>query len=82
MVVADSVVRLIPGVLGSDESSESESFSEPEVLEYPQYTRPEIFRGMRVPDVLLSGDHGAIAEWRKKESLRVTSERGRRKKNS
>lgn len=82
MVVADSVVRLIPGVLGSDESSESESFSEPEVLEYPQYTRPEIFRGMRVPDVLLSGDHGAIAEWRKKESLRVTSERGRREKNS
>jgi tRNA (guanine37-N1)-methyltransferase len=82
MVVADSVVRLIPGVLGSDESSESESFSEPGVLEYPQYTRPEVFRGMRVPKVLLSGDHGAIAEWRRKESLRVTSERGRRKENS
>jgi len=78
MVVADSVVRLIPGALGSDESSESESFSDPGVLEYPQYTRPEVFRGMRVPEVLLSGNHGAIAEWRRKESLRLTAERRRR----
>jgi len=77
MVVVDSVVRLIPGVLGSDESSESESFSEPGVLEYPQYTRPENFRGMRVPEVLLSGDHGAIADWRKAESERLSRERER-----
>jgi tRNA (guanine37-N1)-methyltransferase len=75
MVVADSVARLLPGVLGSDESSESESFSEPELLEYPQYTRPETFRGARVPEVLLSGDHGAIAEWRRVESLRLSRER-------
>ncbi len=72
MVVADSVARLIPGVLGSEASAKSESFSEPGVLEYPQYTRPEEFREMRVPEVLLSGNHKAIAEWRRLESLRLS----------
>ena len=75
MVVADSVARLVPGVLGSDESAKSESFSEPGIVEYPQYTRPEMFRGMRVPEVLLSGNHEAIAEWRREESLRLSQEK-------
>lgn len=68
MVVIDAVARLIPGVLGRDESAESESFSE-HLLEYPHYTRPPDFRGWKVPDVLLSGDHGAIARWRREQSL-------------
>ncbi len=66
MVVMDAVTRLLPGVLGKDESSKDESHAQPGVLEYPQYTRPERFRGRRVPKVLLSGDHAAIAAWRKK----------------
>lgn len=64
MVVADAVTRLLPGVLGKDESSVDESHSQPGVLEYPQYTRPEIFRGQRVPPELLSGDHQSIKYWR------------------
>ncbi len=68
LVLIDAVARLIPGVLGKDESSESESFSEP-LLEYPQYTRPAEFRGWKVPEVLLSGDHGAVARWRREQSL-------------
>lgn len=64
MTIIDSVVRLIPGVLGGEQSAEIESFSDGETLEYPQYTRPEEFRGMKVPDVLLSGHHGEIAKWR------------------
>lgn len=64
MTIVDSVVRLIPGVLGGESSAIIESFSDGETLEYPQYTRPEEFRGMRVPDVLLSGHHGEIAKWR------------------
>jgi tRNA (guanine37-N1)-methyltransferase len=74
MAVVDSVVRLIPGVLGSSESSETESFSEG-MLEYPQYTRPEEYRGMKVPDVLLSGNHQEIANWRKEEALSRTEKR-------
>lgn len=74
MVMIDAAVRLIPGALGCDESSVSESFTEP-LLEYPQYTRPRDFRGMAVPDILLSGDHGAIARWRTAESLRRTAQR-------
>lgn len=67
MVVIDSVVRLLPGVLGGETSAEIESFTDEEkTLEYPQYTRPEIYRGMQVPDVLLSGNHKKIEEWRKK----------------
>lgn len=68
MVVIDSVVRLLPGVLGGETSAEIESFSDGVTLEYPQYTRPEEFRGKRVPDVLLSGHHGEIAKWRKQNS--------------
>lgn len=64
MVVADSVVRLIPGVLGGETSAEIESFSDGETLEFPQYTRPEVFEGERVPDVLLSGHHAEIEKWR------------------
>lgn len=64
MVVIDSVVRLLPGVLGGETSAEIESFSDGKTLEYPHYTRPEDFRGMKVPSVLLSGNHGEIAKWR------------------
>jgi tRNA (guanine37-N1)-methyltransferase len=68
MVVADSIIRLIPGVLGGEKSAEIESFSDGETLEFPQYTRPAEFRGMQVPDVLLSGHHGEIDRWRQKNS--------------
>jgi tRNA (guanine37-N1)-methyltransferase len=74
MVVIEAVARLVPGVLGNPESLSEESFSDA-TLEYPQYTRPEEFRGMRVPDVLLSGDHAKIREWRKAEALKRTAER-------
>ncbi|MGV3489633.1 MAG: tRNA (guanosine(37)-N1)-methyltransferase TrmD [Tuberibacillus sp.] len=74
MVIVDSVVRLLPGVLGNETSPVSDSFSTG-LLEHPQYTRPADFRGMKVPDVLLSGNHALIEEWRKKESLRRTLER-------
>jgi tRNA (guanine37-N1)-methyltransferase len=68
MIVIDSITRLIPGVLGGAESAAIESFSEGNNREFPQYTRPEEFRGMKVPDVLLSGHHGEIAKWRKAQS--------------
>ncbi len=68
MAVVDSIVRLIPGVLGGETSAEIESFSDGDNYEYPQYTRPEEFRGMRVPEVLLSGNHGEIAKWRAENS--------------
>ena len=74
LVIIDAVSRLIPGVLGSDESSEDESFSSG-LLEYPQYTRPREFRGLAVPDVLLSGDHAKINRWRRDQSLQLTYER-------
>ncbi len=64
MVVTDSVIRLIPGVLGKDESSTDESHKTPGYLEYPQYTRPEDFKGWKVPKVLLSGNHAEIKKWR------------------
>lgn len=70
MTIIDSIVRLIPGVLGGESSAEIESFSDGETLEYPQYTRPEEFRGMKVPDVLLSGHHGEIAKWRQQNSVK------------
>ncbi len=73
LVIIDAVARLIPGVLGDSRSSEDESFS-CGLLDYPHYTRPENFRGMRVPDVLLSGNHGEIKKWRKKQSLKLTLE--------
>ncbi|MDR9795406.1 tRNA (guanosine(37)-N1)-methyltransferase TrmD [Aeribacillus pallidus] len=74
MVIIDCVVRLLPGVLGNEESHQNDSFSTG-LLEHPHYTRPAEFRGMKVPDVLLSGHHEKIAEWREKESLRRTWER-------
>ena len=70
MTIIDSVVRLMPGVLGGENSAAIESFSDGETLEYPQYTRPEEFKGLRVPDVLLSGHHGDIAAWRQSKSKR------------
>ncbi len=73
MVMIDAAVRLLPGVLGSPESEIDESFSNG-LLEYPQYTRPPEFRGMKVPEILLSGDHGAIEKWRHEESLKATRE--------
>lgn len=74
MVMADAIVRLLPGVLGHDESSVDESHSAG-LLEYPQYTRPPEFRGLKVPEVLLSGDHGRVDAWRRRQSERLTRER-------
>ncbi|MDO4612237.1 MAG: tRNA (guanosine(37)-N1)-methyltransferase TrmD [Candidatus Saccharibacteria bacterium] len=71
LVVIDSVVRLIPGVLGGEQSAIIESFSDGDNLEYPQYTRPEDFRGMKVPEILLSGNHGEIAKWRADHSGKI-----------
>jgi tRNA (guanine37-N1)-methyltransferase len=71
MVVIDAVARLLPGALGDEDSAKNDSFSEG-LLEYPQYTRPEVFRGMKVPEILLSGDHAKIAEWRKQQSIERT----------
>ena len=75
MVVIDAVTRLLPGVLGDDESSQDESFSAG-LLEYPQYTRPAEFRGMKVPDVLLSGNHAGIEKWRRQQAeIRTAKQR-------
>jgi len=71
LAVIDAVARLVPGVLGEPGSSESDSFSAG-LLEYPQYTRPEEFRGMTVPEVLLSGNHASIEKWRRREALKRT----------
>ena len=73
LVLTDAVSRLIPGVLGSASSAVDESFSAAGLLEYPQYTRPRVFEGEEVPAVLLSGDHRAIAEWRRQQSLLETA---------
>jgi tRNA (guanine37-N1)-methyltransferase len=74
MVVVDAVTRLLPGVLGDDESSHDESFSAG-LLEYPQYTRPADFRGMKVPEVLLSGNHAEIEKWRREQAQLLTQAR-------
>ena len=74
MVIVDAVTRLLPGALGDDESAHEESFSHG-LLEYPQYTRPAEFRGMKVPEVLLSGNHAEIAKWRAEQSRQRTKER-------
>jgi len=71
MVIVDAVARLVPGVLGSDASAQYDSFADG-LLEYPQYTRPPEFRGEKVPDVLLSGNHAEIAKWRRKQSIMRT----------
>jgi tRNA (guanine37-N1)-methyltransferase len=74
LAVVEAVARLRPGVLGNEDSAEDESFSAG-LLEYPQYTRPASFRGWEVPDVLRSGDHGAVAAWRRTQALVRTAER-------
>ncbi len=71
MTVVDSIVRLIPGVLGGESSAAIESFSDGETLEFPQYTRPEEFNGLKVPEILLSGNHAAIAKWRADNSFKA-----------
>lgn len=71
LIMIDSIVRLLPGVLGGESSAEIESFSDGNNIEYPQYTKPADFRGMKVPEVLLSGHHGKIAEWRNKHASQV-----------
>ncbi|OGE30676.1 tRNA (guanosine(37)-N1)-methyltransferase TrmD [Candidatus Daviesbacteria bacterium RIFCSPHIGHO2_02_FULL_36_13] len=71
MIIADSIVRLLPGVLKKEEAVINESFSE-NLLEGPQYTRPDIFEGLKVPDVLTSGNHGEIDKWRKEQGLKKT----------
>ncbi|MCE5343037.1 MAG: tRNA (guanosine(37)-N1)-methyltransferase TrmD [Eubacteriales bacterium] len=71
MAVVDAVARLVPGVLGSSESAQDESFSEG-LLEYPQYTRPRLYQGLSVPEVLLNGNHAEIAAWRRKQALAAT----------
>ncbi|MDD2766531.1 MAG: tRNA (guanosine(37)-N1)-methyltransferase TrmD [Candidatus Moranbacteria bacterium] len=75
MVVVDAVSRLLPGVLGNEESSKTESHSIEGVVEYPQYTKPEIFREHRVPEVLLSGNHGAIEKWRAEQSHKMSEKK-------
>ncbi len=74
LVIIDAVARLLPGVLGDSRSSEEDSFT-CGLLDYPHYTRPEVFRGMKVPDVLLSGNHSKINRWRKRQSLKLTLKR-------
>lgn len=76
MTIIDSIVRLLPGVLGGEKSAEIESFADGETLEFPQYTRPEEFHGLKVPDVLLSGHHGEIAKWRTEHSRKVDTQNG------
>ena len=71
MTIIDSIVRLLPNVLGGESSAEIESFSDGETLEFPQYTKPAEFNGLKVPDVLLSGNHAAIAKWRDEQSLKA-----------
>lgn len=71
MTIIDSIVRLMPGVLGGETSAEIESFSDGETLEFPQYTRPEEWQGMKVPEVLLSGHHGEIEKWRQSQSKKA-----------
>ena len=73
MTIIDSIVRLIPGVLGGAESAEIESFSDGESLEFPQYTRPASFNGVEVPSVLLSGNHGEISKWRAEHTKKAKS---------
>ncbi|HET8724983.1 MAG TPA: tRNA (guanosine(37)-N1)-methyltransferase TrmD [Anaeromyxobacteraceae bacterium] len=75
LCLVDAAARLVPGVLGNEGSAGRESFAGEPLLEYPHYTRPPVFRGERVPEVLLSGDHRRVERWRRRESLRATRER-------
>ena len=74
MVIVDAVTRMVPGVLGNKDSTKFESFQNG-MLEYPQYTRPRLYRGLEVPAVLLTGDHKKIEEWRNKQSLKRTKQK-------
>ena len=74
MVLVDCVARLVPGVLGCEESAQTESFSSG-LLEYPQYTRPKEYKGLCVPEVLSSGDHAKVDEWRRREAMKLTKEK-------
>ncbi|MFT8979232.1 MAG: tRNA (guanosine(37)-N1)-methyltransferase TrmD, partial [Gluconobacter oxydans] len=74
LTLLDACVRLLPGVMGSDVSGQDESFADG-LLEYPQYTKPAVWDGRDVPDILLSGNHGAIARWRHEQSIAVTKAR-------
>ena len=73
MTIVDSIVRLLPGVLGNEMSAEIESFSDGDTLEFPQYTRPEQFNGLVVPEVLLSGHHSNIEKWRQANSFKASN---------
>ena len=75
MIVLESVVRLLPGVLGCAQSAELESFADGDLLDYPQYTRPREYRGMAAPEILFSGDHGAVDAWRREQAQRLTEQR-------
>ncbi len=76
MVVIDAVIRLVPEVLGDEDSSAGDSFSgEERLLEYPQYTRPRVFRGLEVPEILLNGNHEEIARWREQSGRQRTLQR-------
>jgi len=75
MAIVDAAARLVPGVLGDDRSNKQDSFSGKRLLEYPQYTRPRVFRGREVPEVLLGGNHPEIARWREQQSLKRTQDR-------
>lgn len=72
MILIDGVARLLPGVLGGETSAEIESFNDGQTLEFPQYTHPEDFRGLKVPEVLLSGNHAAIAKWRESQTKKAS----------
>ena len=76
LCVVEAVARLVPGVLGDDRSAQEESFQDGVVLDHPHYTRPRVFRGRSVPDVLLGGDHSQIADWRRRKALERTEARG------
>ncbi len=75
MAIVEALIRLVPGVLGDAQSSQQDSFSDEDLLEFPQYTRPREYRGLEVPDVLLGGNHGEIAEWRQQQRLARPAER-------
>jgi len=77
MCVLDAVIRLLPGVLGSPESAVLDSFSEDGILDWPHYTRPEVFEGKQVPDVLLSGNHKKIDAWRREQAQQRSRKRRR-----
>ena len=75
MLLIDSLIRLLPGALGHGENAISDDSHTSGILQFPQYTRPAVFQGLKVPDILLSGDHNAIAQWRRNEALKRTLER-------